>query len=147
MAVPPPMPRNEPKRLDALRRLELLDSAADPAYEALAKLAARLLGTPMAAVSLIDAERQWTKAGVGLRPAERQAALGGVLEQARDAFLRADDGGCVLAFNRRAEELFGWERDAIIGRRVLDTLVPEVLRDGPTAVLAAAVLAGEQELP
>src|SRR6478752_4658108 len=67
MAVLPPMPPNEAERLEALRRLQLLDSEADPAYQALADLAAKLLGTPMAAISLIDADRQWTKAGVGLR--------------------------------------------------------------------------------
>jgi len=63
MAILPPMPPNEAERLAALRRLRLLDSEADPAYQALAELAARLLRTPMAAISLIDADRQWTKAG------------------------------------------------------------------------------------
>jgi diguanylate cyclase (GGDEF)-like protein/PAS domain S-box-containing protein len=67
MALLPPIPPDEAQRLAALRRLRLLDSEADPAYQALADLAARLLGTPMAAVSLVDADRQWTKAGVGLR--------------------------------------------------------------------------------
>src|SRR5690242_18486218 len=66
MSILPPMPPDEGARLAALRRLRLLDSEADPAYQALAELAARLLRTPMAAISLIDADRQWTKAGVGL---------------------------------------------------------------------------------
>ncbi|MCW2983276.1 MAG: sensor diguanylate cyclase [Conexibacter sp.] len=66
MALLPPKLPHEAERLDALHRLGLLDSDADPAYQALAELAARLLGTPIAAVSLIDADRQWTKAGVGL---------------------------------------------------------------------------------
>ena len=66
MAIPPPLPPDEDARLAALRRLRLLDSEADPAYEALAALAARLLGTPMSAINFVDADRQWTKAGVGL---------------------------------------------------------------------------------
>ena len=66
MAILPPIPPHEDERLDALRRLNLLDSEADPAYQALAELAASLIGTPIAAISLIDADRQWTKAGVGL---------------------------------------------------------------------------------
>jgi diguanylate cyclase (GGDEF)-like protein/PAS domain S-box-containing protein len=66
MAILPPIPPNEAERLDALRRLHLLDSEADPAYQALAEVAATLLGTPIAAISLVDADRQWTKAGVGL---------------------------------------------------------------------------------
>jgi diguanylate cyclase (GGDEF)-like protein/PAS domain S-box-containing protein len=67
MGLLPPLPPNEAERLNALHRLGLLDSEADPAYQGLAELAARLLGTPMAAISLIDADRQWVKAGVGLR--------------------------------------------------------------------------------
>ncbi|WCB91614.1 hypothetical protein DSM104299_00287 [Baekduia alba] len=70
MALLPPTPPNEAERLDALRRLKLLDSEADPAYQALADVAAKLLDTPMAAISLIDADRQWTKAGVGLAHGE-----------------------------------------------------------------------------
>jgi diguanylate cyclase (GGDEF)-like protein/PAS domain S-box-containing protein len=66
MAILPPIPPDETARLDALHRLKLLDSEADPAYQALAELAATLLGAPMAAISLIDADRQWIKAGVGL---------------------------------------------------------------------------------
>jgi len=66
MGLLPPIPANETERLAALHRLRLLDSEADPAYQALAELAARLLGTPTAAISLVDADRQWTKAGVGL---------------------------------------------------------------------------------
>src|SRR3954454_17249255 len=67
MAILPPIPPNEADRLDALRRLDLLDSEADPAYQSLAELAAKVLNTRMAAVSLVDADRQWTKAGVGLQ--------------------------------------------------------------------------------
>ena len=59
-------PENEAKRLDALKEFGLLDTGADPAYEAFARLAAKICGTPMAAVSLIDADRQWLKANVGM---------------------------------------------------------------------------------
>src|SRR4051812_46362825 len=64
---PPPLPPDEPARLAALRGLELLDSPPDPAYQALAELAADVLGTATAAISLVDADRRWTLAGVGLR--------------------------------------------------------------------------------
>jgi len=239
MAIPPPLPPDEDARLAALRRLRLLDSEADPAYEALAALAARLLGTPMSAINFVDADRQWTKAGVGLThggedpraigfcphvvageadlwvvadaandprfadnplvtggrvgfyagapvttadghrigtlcvidpqpreldtaaaetlrglaaavgahvevrrqqllAAEREAELAAVLEHAPDAYLSLDADGRILAFNGRAEQLFGWDRDLIIGRRVADTLVPGALRDRQAAMLAAA---------
>ncbi|HMJ33205.1 MAG TPA: sensor domain-containing diguanylate cyclase [Baekduia sp.] len=65
MAVLPPIPSDEHERVAALRRLTLLDSPADPACQALVELTARVLRTPVAAINLVDADRRWTKAGVG----------------------------------------------------------------------------------
>ena len=61
-----PLPDNEALRLARLRSLSVLDTAPEPLFDGLAEAAAMALGTPMAAVNLIDADRQWTKAGVGL---------------------------------------------------------------------------------
>ena len=60
------LPDDEPARLDALRRLELLDTPPDERFERLVRVASTALGLPMAVVSLIDADRQWFKAEVGL---------------------------------------------------------------------------------
>ena len=67
--------RDERARLARLRALGILDSAAEELFDALARAAAQICGTPIALVSLIDAERQWFKANVG---------LGGVTETPRD---------------------------------------------------------------
>jgi diguanylate cyclase (GGDEF)-like protein len=56
----------EPQRLAALRETGLLDTSAEPAFDDLVTLAARLLGAPIAAFNLVDADRQWTKAGHGM---------------------------------------------------------------------------------
>lgn len=56
----------ERARLLALQSLRVLDTAPEPAFDDIAALAADLFGTPMAAVSLVDDERQWFKARVGL---------------------------------------------------------------------------------
>ncbi len=56
----------EDERLAALRSHEILDTAPDPVLDRLAALAAHACGTPMAAVVLVDADRQWFKATVGL---------------------------------------------------------------------------------
>ena len=56
----------EQARLAALQRYEVLDTPRDAAFDRLARLAARVLGTPIAAVSLVDAERVWFKAEIGL---------------------------------------------------------------------------------
>jgi len=61
-----PLPDNETARIGQLKEAEILDTPPEPAYDAIVKLAAQMCETPMAAVSLIDGERQWFKAAVGL---------------------------------------------------------------------------------
>ncbi len=64
------MPGRERARLDALRAYAVLDSAPEDAFDDIARLAALICGTPMAAVSLVDADRQWFKARQGLALSE-----------------------------------------------------------------------------
>ena len=56
----------EDLRLAELHSLRILDSDPEPAYDDLVVLAARIAGVPTALVSLIDTERQWFKARIGL---------------------------------------------------------------------------------
>ncbi|HEX5505686.1 MAG TPA: EAL domain-containing protein [Thermomicrobiales bacterium] len=56
----------DPARLAALRELAVLDTPAEEAFDRLTRLAARLLQTPVAALVLVDAERQFFKSQVGL---------------------------------------------------------------------------------
>jgi PAS domain S-box-containing protein len=56
----------DPGRLAALRQTNLLDTAAEEAFDRLARLAARLLGVPIALVTLVDRDRQFLKACLGL---------------------------------------------------------------------------------
>ena len=65
-----PLPANEVKRLHALHRLDLLDTEPEPAFDDLTMLAAQICGTPIALVSLVDAERQWFKSRCGLQVCE-----------------------------------------------------------------------------
>ena len=60
------LPENEGARLARLRSLAVLDTASEPMFEALAHAASQLTATPIALLSLIDADRQWFKANVGL---------------------------------------------------------------------------------
>ncbi|RYF92249.1 MAG: PAS domain S-box protein, partial [Caulobacteraceae bacterium] len=57
---------SESDRLAALKAFEVLDTPPEPAFDRLTALAADLFDTPMALVSLIDHDRQWFKARVGL---------------------------------------------------------------------------------
>ena len=61
-----PLPNNEKERLAALAALEVLDSSPEAEFDALVQIASSICGTPISLISLIDAERQWFKANVGL---------------------------------------------------------------------------------
>lgn len=63
---PPPKPDNEEARLAALRSFDILDSAPEQGFDDLVRIAAGICGVPMAAVTLIDRDRQWFKAQVGI---------------------------------------------------------------------------------
>lgn len=73
-----PLPPSELERLTALRSLEVLDSIAEPQFDALVDAASSIAGTPISLVSLVDESRQWFKAGVGLgdvRETDRSSAF------------------------------------------------------------------------
>ncbi len=68
MAVP--IPANEAERLKALHAYGLLDTAPEPVFDDIVRLAALICGTPISAVSLVDTGREWFKASVGLATCE-----------------------------------------------------------------------------
>lgn len=70
-------PDYEAARLAAVRSLEILDSPPEPEFEAITRVAARLFGTPTAAVSVMDRDRHWFKARLAIEPTElpREDAL------------------------------------------------------------------------
>ncbi|MEA5506034.1 ATP-binding protein [Halotia wernerae UHCC 0503] len=57
---------HETARLEALYRYHILDTAPEQAFDDLVSLAAQICDTPIALINLIDANRQWFKAKVGL---------------------------------------------------------------------------------
>ena len=59
-------PANEEKRIEALRRYNILDTPRDGSFDRITKLAATIFGVPIAIISLVDTERIWFKSAHGL---------------------------------------------------------------------------------
>jgi PAS domain S-box-containing protein len=59
---PAPLPADESHRLARLHATGILDTAPEDSFDALVQCAAVLCDTPIAAISLLDAQREWFKA-------------------------------------------------------------------------------------
>lgn len=70
-----PLPADEASRLDSLRALDILDTAAEDRFDRFTAEACDVLGVPVALVSLIDEDRQWFKSKVGIDATETSRDL------------------------------------------------------------------------
>ncbi len=57
---------DEEARLGALRRYGILDTAPEQAFDDLSRLASQICETPMALVTFVDRDRQWSKSAIGI---------------------------------------------------------------------------------
>jgi signal transduction histidine kinase len=60
------IPADEPARLAAIRRYDILDTPPDGAFDRITALAARVLNAPIAIVSIVDHDRIWFKSHHGV---------------------------------------------------------------------------------
>jgi signal transduction histidine kinase len=60
------IPADEPARLAAIRRYDILDTPPDGAFDRITALAARVLKAPIAIVSIVDHDRIWFKSHHGV---------------------------------------------------------------------------------
>ncbi len=61
-----PMPLCEPDRLKALAAYRIIESDPEPLFDELVELASFICGTPISLITLLEEDRQWFKAKLGL---------------------------------------------------------------------------------
>src|SRR4028119_2159539 len=68
---------NERERIAALRSYDILDTPPEPDFDDVVRLVADICEAPRAAINLIDEDRQWFKAelGLGLRETPLEVSL------------------------------------------------------------------------
>ncbi|RCJ22674.1 ATPase [Nostoc sp. ATCC 43529] len=59
-------PENESHRLEVLNQYQILDTPPEEVFDGLAQLAANFCETPIALITLVDAEREWFKSKIGV---------------------------------------------------------------------------------
>ncbi|QUS42408.1 sensor histidine kinase [Tardiphaga alba] len=83
---------NETERLKALRSYGILDTATEPSFDDITKIASYVCQTPMSIISLVDEGRQWFKSEIGLgvrqTPMEESICAHAILEH---SFLEVED--------------------------------------------------------
>src|SRR6516162_1443351 len=74
MATPMPI-KNESARVAALQKYAILDTEPERAFDDLVLLASFICNAPIALISLVDQDRQWFKAKVGVTVSETPREL------------------------------------------------------------------------
>jgi PAS domain S-box-containing protein len=67
------------------------------------------------------------KAQETLRQSERLAR--NIIETALDAFVQTDESDAILNWNSQAEMIFGWQREEVLGKNLIDLIFSEANRD------------------
>ena len=70
-----PIPEGEAARLAVLEALHVLNTAPEPLADAFVTALAAAFDAPIAAITLVDADRQWFKASIGLGVRETPRAV------------------------------------------------------------------------
>lgn len=83
---------SEHDRLKTLDRYRVMDTPAEADFDDIVRVAAQICGVPMALISLVDSERQWFKAALGLEAKQtpREIAFCAHAIQQEDVFTVED---------------------------------------------------------
>lgn len=129
--TPAPLPPSEAQRLSALRALDVLDTSAEPEFDALVRAAAQICGTPISLISLVDDYRQWFKANLGLEGAQEtprevafcsHAILGDSVFQVNDATHDSRFAGNPLVVGEPGIRFYAGAPIRVMGGQAVGTL-------------------------
>ena len=79
--------------------------------------------------ALLEAEVRVERKRIEERLKRSEARMRAVLDAALDAVIGMDDQGRIIDWSARAEAIFGWTRQEIIGKQLSDTIIPDQYRD------------------
>ncbi len=65
-------------------------------------------------------------AEAALEVSERRMRL--IIENAYDAYVAMDREGAIVDWNPKAEQIFGWKREEVMGKSLAETILPERMR-------------------
>lgn len=77
---------------------------------------------------------------------DREAELRSIIENANDAYINLDENGVVTAWNRMAEETFGWSADETIGIPLDHLIIPVEMREAHRAGMARYLATGKAKV-
>jgi PAS domain S-box-containing protein len=77
---------------------------------------------------------------------ESEERLRAIVESALDAIVTMNHHGRIVEFNPAAERIFGYRRDQAIGRRMVDLVIPERLREDHNRGLELYLRTGEARM-
>ena len=96
------IPDNEAERLQRLRAYEILDAPPQGAFNHIAAMATHMFQVPIALISLVDSDRVWFKANIGMEgvesvPRGESLCSLAILSSDMTIFKDAENEPCLLA--------------------------------------------------
>ena len=71
-----------------------------------------------------QAARRHAMTAIQSRLAETERASAAIIESAYEAYIAIDDEGLITNWNRRAEAMFGYSREEVLGRGLTEMIIP-----------------------
>ena len=112
----------------------LLQSAHDARFEC---------AKPRSTVHVHRQHRRGNAAGVDAALLRSEARNAAILNSALDCIVTIDHEGCITEFNPAAERTFGYRRQEVLNKPMVDVIVPPSLREQHMQGLARYLATGE----